>query len=291
MKTFSLFWHRLFWYRCQFSDPVLLISLEFLIKRSSCQSFNSKLKWKKEFCPLFIPVVNKFQSKCKTDKAPRHNNIVIISCFHECKSENTGIVNSSAQFSIICVVFSCPQFLTHILTSHLILFLYYVGERKHPQNVFETELFTEIRKSLRADPFLSLITIISIDSKELFSEIKMVKMANIVPLIIYLLIYIFLFSFPSTSQIPAKKRREGNGKSIFHEFGKHKLALWVCCQCEWLNFINWQRQRISYLYWNRWRFSLIRPLFDLFNKEPQEFLRHEGAKTKAENIEILFKLL
>lgn len=33
--------------------------------------------------------------------------------------------------------------------------------------------------------------------------------------------------------------------------------------CEWLNFINWQRQRLSYLPQNRWRFSLLR-FFDLF---------------------------
>lgn len=153
---------------------------------------------------------NKFQSKCKTDnsqvttrKAPRHNNIVIISCFHECKTENIGIVNSSVQFSITCVVVSCPQFRTNILTSHLILFMYYVGKRKHPHNVFETELFTENKKVPAGRSFPPLITVISIDSKELFSEMKTVKMANIVPLIIYLLIYIFIFSLPSTSPIPA----------------------------------------------------------------------------------------
>jgi hypothetical protein len=52
----------------------------------------------------------------------------------------------------------------------------------------------------------------------------MVKMANIVPLIIYLLIYIFLFS---SVNLEKEKRGKGKRKVSSRELGSTKVALWV----------------------------------------------------------------
>ena len=114
--------------------------------------------------------------------------------------------------------------------------------------------------------------------KILPSKAKMVKIANIVPLIIYLLIYIFLLFF---FRQPLKNKQ---GKSIFSKTRKYKSCLWVrvikfhklATTEAFLSSLKQMKIRV------RWAF-----VFDLFNKEQQR----EGAKTKAGSIEILFKLL
>jgi hypothetical protein len=106
----------------------------------------------------------------------------------------------------------------------------------------------------------------------------MVKMANIVPLIIYLLIYIFPFFFRQ----PLENKQEEK-KVSFWELGSRKVALRV--RVTKFHKLATTEAFLSLV--KQMKIQAALPHFDLFNKEQQS----EGAKTKAENIEIPFKLL
>lgn len=167
------------------------------------------------------------------------NNIVIISCLlseqHNEPNASRTIVRSSTKFSIIHFFPPIPyyQIASYVIFIH--------GERKHPHNVYEMELFTVAEKEFPAGgsfPYSG--------NEDLFKSSKRWKWQKLC-LLLFIYLFTFFFSFflfpffhSSLSRRLLEIKTEGKVSSRDDLCGGMEIALWVLLQ--WQNFTNWSRQ-------------------------------------------------